>query len=39
LLHACFFLGIFLNHEDRGDMFLCSIDQLSLDCMALYHRK
>jgi hypothetical protein len=39
LLYACFFLGIFLNHEDGGDMLLCSIGRLSLDCMALHHRR
>jgi hypothetical protein len=38
LLHAGFLLGLFLDPEDRGDMFLHNVGiiRVSVDYMALY---
>jgi hypothetical protein len=36
LLHSGFFLGLFFNPEDGGDMFLLNIGCFSTDYMALY---
>jgi hypothetical protein len=38
-LNADFSLGFLLIPEDRGDVFLRSIDWLSLDHVALYSRR
>jgi hypothetical protein len=39
LLAACQLLGLFLDPEDGGYMFLRNVDLLSTDYTALYHRK
>jgi hypothetical protein len=36
--NAVFFIGLFLDRDDEGDMFLRDVDWLSTDCMALYSR-
>jgi hypothetical protein len=36
LPHACFFLGLFFDPEDGGDMFLRNVDWLSMDNRAFY---
>jgi hypothetical protein len=34
--HAGFWLGLFIDYEDGGDMFLRNIGLFSVDYMALY---
>jgi hypothetical protein len=39
LLTACFILDLFLDPEDRGDMFLCNVGGHLPDYLALYPKR
>jgi hypothetical protein len=39
LLHAGFFLGLFLDPEDGGEVFLQNVGCLTTDHTALYPRR